>query len=153
MDAAIAGIGHLQRERKRLYLEKDERLAEVNRAFETQKKPLEDDIKRLREGIQAWCESRRRDLTGGGKVKFHDFPAGKISWRMRPARVVLRSIENVIQALRERKLERFVRIKEEVNKEAILAEPEAVSGIPGIKLEQGEEFIVTPFETDMGEVA
>ncbi|MEF9839204.1 host-nuclease inhibitor Gam family protein, partial [Escherichia coli] len=48
-------------------------------------------------------------------------------------------------------LERFIRTKEEVNKQAILAEPDAVKGIAGIKVNKGAEgFEVEPFEQDAG---
>ena len=36
-----------------------------------------------------------------------------------------------------------------MNKEAILNEPEAVRGVPGIAISQGEDFIVTPFEAEL----
>ncbi|EPC0089013.1 host-nuclease inhibitor Gam family protein, partial [Escherichia coli] len=48
-------------------------------------------------------------------------------------------------------LERFIRTKEEVNKQAVLAEPDAVKGIAGIKVNKGaESFHVEPFEQDAG---
>ena len=44
-------------------------------------------------------------------------------------------------------LGRFVRVKNEPNKEAMLNEPDAVRGIAGISIVSGlEDFIVTPFE-------
>ena len=44
-------------------------------------------------------------------------------------------------------LERFVRVKEEPNKEAMLNEPDAVRGVAGITINSGiEDFTITPFE-------
>ena len=44
-------------------------------------------------------------------------------------------------------LGRFVRVKNEPNKDAMLNEPDAVRGIAGISIVTGvEDFIVTPFE-------
>ena len=46
-------------------------------------------------------------------------------------------------------LGRFVRAKEAINKEAILLEPAAVAGVPGIKIITGvEDFVITPFEVE-----
>lgn len=43
-------------------------------------------------------------------------------------------------------LERFVRSKDEPNKEAMLNEPEAVRGIAGISIVTGvEDFAIAPF--------
>ena len=60
-------------------------------------------------------------------------------------------VERVLEALRRLGLHRFIRRKEEVNKEAILAEPQAVSAVPGISIAQGvEDFAITPFEIEIG---
>lgn len=72
---------------------------------------------------------------------------------MTPPKVVVRAVENVLDYLRQAGLDRFIRSKDEVNKEAVLAEPEAVAHIKGISFSQKEEFIVLPFETELEEVA
>jgi len=46
---------------------------------------------------------------------------------------------------------RFIREKEEVNKEAILNEQDAVKHVPGISISQGEDFMVVPFEVELTE--
>jgi phage host-nuclease inhibitor protein Gam len=47
-------------------------------------------------------------------------------------------------------LSRFIRSKDEINKEAILADPKAVSGIVGITINSGlEDFAVVPFEQEV----
>jgi phage host-nuclease inhibitor protein Gam len=46
-----------------------------------------------------------------------------------------------------------VRVKEEINKEAILAEPDLAAKIPGISITQGEDFVIVPFETELEEIA
>ncbi len=153
VDRAIARIGVLQRERIRVHTDKDEKMALVSQEHKGRLEPLEEEIRQLQQGVQAWCEPNRESLTLQGKVKFHNFPSGMVNWRMRPPSVALRVQEMVLDALKQRGLTRFIRIKEEVNKEAILAEPEAIAGIPGITIKQGEDFVVTPFETRLEEVA
>lgn len=37
--------------------------------------------------------------------------------------------------------------------QAVVAEPEAVAGLAGVKIEQGEDFVIVPFETELEEVA
>ena len=64
-----------------------------------------------------------------------------------------RNPKAVLDQLRKLGLKRFIREREEVNKEAILNEPEAVAHVAGITISQGEDFIVTPFETELTEVA
>ena len=56
----------------------------------------------------------------------------------------------VIEHLKSLGLQRFVRTKEEPNKEAMLAEPDAVRGVAGITLNTGvEDFTITPFQVQV----
>ena len=72
---------------------------------------------------------------------------------MRPPSVSARPIDKVIEALKDMGLKRFIRFKEEIDKEAILGDPDAVKYIKGIKIEQREDFVIVPFETELEEVA
>lgn len=84
----------------------------------------------LQSGIQTWCEAHRDELTGNGKVKFANLTTGEVQWRNRPPSVSIRGADNVIELLRRLGLERFIRVKEEINKDAILNEKEAVKIFP-----------------------
>jgi phage host-nuclease inhibitor protein Gam len=89
-----------------------------------------------------------------GKSKSANLVTGEVSWRQRPPSVSISKANDVIQRLRGLGLFRFIREKEEINKEAILAEPAEVAGIKGIKLGTGvEDFVITPFEVEVGEAA
>jgi phage host-nuclease inhibitor protein Gam len=148
---AIAEIGQLQRDRTRIEAAMNDELAVIREKHEAQALPLAERIQQLTNGVQTWCEAHRSDLTQGGKVKTAAFASGEVRWRMTPGKVVLRGIEAVMDALRERGLRNFIRTKEEPNKEAMLADPEGVAGVPGITIAQVEEFEVLPFETELAE--
>lgn len=150
---AIAEIGRLQRERTRIETAMNDELAVIRQRFEEEAAPHSDAIKRLSQGVAIWCEAHRAELTQQGKVKTASLASGKVLWRMRPPKVVLRGIEMVLQALKLASLTRYIRTKEEINKEAILADPEGVSAIKGIEIKQGEDFVIVPFETELEEVA
>jgi len=67
-----------------------------------------------------------------------------------PPSCIIRSVENVIETLKQLGLNRFVRTKEEVNKEAILNEPNIVAHIPGITIKKDvEDFAIVPFEQEV----
>jgi hypothetical protein len=55
-----------------------------------------------------------------------------VLWRIRPPSVAIRGAEAVIAHAQALGLAKFVRTKEEVNKEAILNEPDQVRGVAGI---------------------
>jgi len=150
---AIAEIGRRQRERTRIETAMNDELAKVREAWERQAAPHLDAIKALSGGVHLWCESHRDALTQHGKVKFVRLASGDVKWRMRPPSVAIRAADVVIGFLKQAGLDRFIRIKEEVSKEAILTEPEAVQHIKGITISQKEDFVIVPFETALEEIA
>ncbi|HAG1869157.1 TPA: host-nuclease inhibitor protein Gam, partial [Salmonella enterica] len=112
---------------------------------------LKKDIDTLSKGVQGWCEAHRDELTQNGKTKTASLITGKVEWRNRPPSVGIRGVETVLETLHRLNLDRFIRIKEEVNKDAILNEPEVVKGVAGITIRSGiEDFSITPFEQDTG---
>jgi len=142
----VARIGDLTREIERIKLDMQEELAEVKARHEARAQPLIEERTALTEGVRLWAEANRKRLTMGGKVKYVRLTTGEIKWRQRPPAVTIRGTAQVLQRLKERGLTRFIRVKESVNKEAIREEPEAVAGIPGIKVgSAGEDFVVEPF--------
>ncbi|MBW7997511.1 MAG: host-nuclease inhibitor protein Gam [Candidatus Glassbacteria bacterium] len=149
---AIAEIGRRQRERERIQAAMNDELAVIRQKFEEEAAPHNDTIKGMSTGVQIWCEANRETLTNDGKVKTANLSSGEIRWRIRPPKVSVRAADTVLKALKELKLTRFIRVKEEVNKEAILAELETVKHLKGITITQGEDFVIIPFETELEEV-
>lgn len=148
---AIGEIGRLQREKARIEGLMNDEIAVIRERFEAQAQPISTRIDNLRQGVQIWCDANRAALTRGGKVKSAQFPTGEVRWRVTPPKVVIRGLDAVIDALRRAGLTRFLRTKEEINKEAILADTEAVIEINGIRIDQVEEFVVEPFETELAD--
>jgi phage host-nuclease inhibitor protein Gam len=152
--AAIAEIGRLDRRLQRLDADCKDALAKVKEEFEAKAAPIADERTALTEGLKIYCEGHRDELTNGGKTKTVSFPAGSASWRLRPPSVTLRNAEALIALLKERGLKQLIRVKEEINKEAILAEPATVEGIKGISIgSAGEDFTVEPFAPEGLEAA
>ena len=149
----IARIGRAQRERERIQASMNDELAAIRAGYEEQARPHAETIKALSQGVQVWCDANRDTLTMGGKTKTANLASGEVRWRLRPRKVLTRGLEAVIEALQELRLDRFLRPKVELNKEAILADPEGVKHVKGISIDQGEDFVIVPFETELEEVA
>ena len=145
--AAIKQIGDLQREHARRTTVMNDAIAKITEAEAPQLDDLHKRIETLQAGVQTWCEANREQLCGKGKTA--NLITGEVSWRVRPPSVRVTGEESVIDLLKRMTLGRFVRTKEAVNKEAILNEPDAVSGVPGIKVVSGiEDFVIVPFEVE-----
>lgn len=145
--AAIFEIGQHQRELTRIEAALGDAIAAVRAEHELDAQPHKWAIERLQRGVQTWCEAHRAELTDNGKHKTAAFPTGEVRWRLPPPSVTLKGVEAILKRLRDRGLHAFIRVKEEVSKEAILADPAGVKGIPGIEIKQVEEFVVVPHET------
>jgi len=150
--AFIARIGKAQRERDRIETRLNDKLASVKAGFEVAAAPFKDEIERSSKGLQTWCEAHRDELTKGGR-KYYRFADGEVLWRLRPPKVSIRGVKRVIARLKDLGLNRLIRVKEEVNKEAMLAERRVAEQIKGVSIEQGEDFVIKPFETELEEVA
>ena len=148
---AIREIGERQRELTRLSADMNDELAKIKERWEAAAEPHKIRVEALTQGVQIWSEANRDAITNGGKVKTAAFTTGEVCWRTRPPSVRITGQEAVLDLLRRLGLKRFIREKEEVNKEAILNEPEAVANVAGITISQGEDFVVVPFETELAE--
>lgn len=144
-------IGDLNRRLLREQAEMNDAIAHLTATYQPRLDEIKAEITAKQESLQAWCEANRAELTNDGKVKTANLVTGEVQWRQRPPSVSVRGAESVIETLRRLGLERFVRSKDEINKDAILNEPEAIEGVAGIKVVTGvEDFVITPFEQEAG---
>ena len=148
--AAIGDIGKLSRDIDVLTARMNDEIAIITEKYQPEIDRIRNDLFPLQAGIQTWCEAHRAELTQAGKIKTANLITGQVSWRIRPPSVSIRGTGAVLELLKSKGLERFVRTKEEPNKEAMLAEPDAVRTIPGISIVSGiEDFVIEPFEQDV----
>jgi phage host-nuclease inhibitor protein Gam len=150
---AVAEMGRRQRERERIQATMNDEIAGIKTAYEEEARPHNEAIQALKEGIHTWCEANRAQLTNGGKVKSANLASGDVGWRTTPPRVKVTGLQAVIELIKSLKLLQFLRVKEEINKEAMLADPESAQRIKGVEIVQIEEFWVVPFETKLEEIA
>ena len=143
--ADIKKLGDLQREFTREQADLNDAISNLTKTAAPRLTQLTERIELLQAGVQTWCEANRKDLCGTGKTA--NLITGEVQWRARPPSVSIRGAEVVMENLKSLGLERFVRVKEEPNKEAMLNEPDAVRGVAGITINSGiEDFTITPFE-------
>lgn len=146
---AIGRIGTIRREIARYKAIADEATRQAGEALERNTADLMQELAEHERGVQTWCEANRLALTQEGKVKFHDFGTGQIKWRSAPASVSIRGVETVIEAIKKLGFKSFLRVKEEVNKEAMLADPKKARAIAGVSIRsEGEVFVIEPTELD-----
>lgn len=147
----INRIGRLDREIATTLAAMNDEIAVITDRYTGEFTPKQKAIGELTEGVKSWCESHRDELTGNGKTKTGKFVTGTVQWRQRPPSVAVRGVDAVLETLKRLGLGRFIRSKEEINKDAILNEPDAVKGVAGLSIKTGvEDFVIEPFEQEVG---
>jgi phage host-nuclease inhibitor protein Gam len=145
----IAKIGINQRKIEVINQRINERIERIKSEIAEQMKDLSDEITDDVEGLFAYAEANRDDLTDGGRTKTVKLPNGELAWRTTPPAVSIRGSQTVLATFEKLGLQQFIREKKEVDKEAILRERELIEGIKGISISQKEEFVVKPTEIDV----
>lgn len=147
--ADIRKLGDLQRSMTRRTADMNDAIGAITAQAQPELEALQEQITTLQGGVQTWCEANRDTLTDNGKTKTANLVTGEVNWRQRPPSVGVRGADAVIDMLKRLGLTKFIRAKEEVNKEAILNEPDEVRGVAGITINSGvEDFVITPFEQE-----
>ena len=149
VDKQVARVGEIQRQLETVRINLDEAIAAAKVKAVAEAGPLESEMAKLVDGISAYCEVHRGELTDGGRIKTVKLRNGELRWRLTPPAVTLRNVKQIVVNLKGLGLNRFIRIKEEVDKEAMLREPELAKSIRGVSITQREEFVVVPAETQV----
>ncbi|EAU6991963.1 host-nuclease inhibitor Gam family protein [Salmonella enterica] len=145
----IKKIGDIQRELTRIEADANDQIAVIMNQNTPKIEALRAELDVLQKGVQTWCEANRSSITKGSS-KTANLITGEVAWRTKPDSVSIKGVELVLEALKKLKLDRFIRRKEEVNKDAILADKKAVENIKGISIVSGKEvFSITPFEQEI----
>lgn len=146
---AIRKLGERIRAVQAINAEKDNKAAQIAHEADAKTAPIIEEIDALKAGIQVFCEANRQALTENGKVKNYNFGTGKVWWRTNPPRCTITRTAIVLEELKRAGLFSFIRTKEDINKDAILASPDKIAGITGIKIVSNEEvFGIEPLELE-----
>ncbi len=119
-----------------------EAIARLREEAEAGSAPLLSERDDLATGLKLFAEANRATLLENDRKSVR-ISAGVFGWRWTPTKVqFLRGgAKKVLEAIKELKLKKYLRVKESVDKEALLKDrPE----IPGVKYVQSEEFFFEP---------
>ena len=145
----LAQIGKEQRATDEIQANFNARVDELKAKAMADDKPHQEMVSQLVEGLFVFAEANRDELTDRGKRKTVVVPTGTFGWRMTPPSVKLRDVKSILKSLKALKLRRFIRTKEEVDKKAMLKEPEMAKTVIGVSISQDEEFVAKPAELEI----
>lgn len=103
--------------------------------------PLKKNLAAYEKALEKWARRDYDQAGGWGVTRSIFFTCGKISFRLSPPAIKLaRTIEYVLERLRARKMASCIRVKEEVNKEALEAYGDEILREVGCRRAQKDEF-------------
>jgi phage host-nuclease inhibitor protein Gam len=154
--AAIAELGGLDRELAKRQSDLDAEVAKLKAKAEASAEPVKQIRAKLEAAIEAFCVTKRAELTDGGTRKFGEFTSGKVGWRQGQPKLEVdpERLNAIIAALEVKRLKRLLRYKVELDARAILKEPDKIKGLKGIRiLPAAERFWIEPVELPLAPAA
>ncbi len=135
-------IGECERELNNIKTTLEAEVAEVRSNAELAAAPLQEEHKRCVKALQTYATANRKTLLVGDK-KSLVLTGGEFGWRLPPTKVTFArgGAEQVIKNLETMELTQYLRYITEVDREALLRDRPAVSGV---KYSQKEGFFVKP---------
>ena len=126
-------------------------IARIRAPFDARIKQYEAEAAELTLGLELWATANRQALTGG-KTQSIKLASGVLSWRRAPASVRIAKAAEVLKYLVDNALTAFLRTKHEINKDVLLADPQAAMEIPGVTIaSEGEAFAAEPLRAAGGQ--
>ncbi|MBR0962216.1 host-nuclease inhibitor Gam family protein [Bradyrhizobium japonicum] len=167
--AMIAEYGDVARQVAAIETAMQKKLADVKTAAEDESRPHVKKALDLFRGLHMYCEANRQQLLANTGTKTVDFGTGTVKWRFNPPKVRISGGDDaVIDLINEKKMiaeaadlegvaasyGNFLRVKIEIDREAMLKNPDLARTIPGVSIPKGSEiFEVEPFGAELSESA
>ncbi|EMO69899.1 host-nuclease inhibitor Gam family protein [Leptospira santarosai] len=159
---AVALLGEIKRERDRIKSSTDDQISQLQTDFQTTIAPLDLKIQHIVSGIKLYVDKNKEELFPDPDYKTCKFSTGELKLRKIPASVKTRATTKFFERILSENglLEKFnslvskfsgvyLRVKLELNKEQILAEPLNATKKIGVELnEESERLYITPSEID-----
>jgi phage host-nuclease inhibitor protein Gam len=147
-DALAVELGENMRAIEAIKLRTADEMARVKLSGAVAIEALEARKKSLWGAVAAYAEAHRDELLSSGR-KSVTIPAGIIGWRISNPAIDLTGDETeIILRLEAMGCQRFLRETIEIDKAALLAEPEAARTIDGIAIRQEEALYFKPLDVE-----
>lgn len=161
LEHAIARMGQLQRQRRDIEGTYNSQIQKLQEEMGAALQPIDADILTVSLGIKAFTDLHRKELFPTEK-KTASFTTGSVSYRDKPAAVKTRQSAKLVEKIlaenglldfyhkavtRFNKV--FLRMKLEINKDSVLADPITAKKLIGVEIEDGiERLYVKPAEVE-----
>jgi phage host-nuclease inhibitor protein Gam len=154
MERCVGELARLQIERDGLCVEMDERIIAIRAEYEARLNDLGLDIASEMTMAREWAEANPAEF---GDLKSIEFTHGTAGWRtgMPKLKTLAKwTWDRVLEKLAALRMQDYIRTKQEVDKEKLLADREALAEklpLLGVQVVQDEAFFVQPKREEQAE--
>jgi phage host-nuclease inhibitor protein Gam len=121
----------------------EEQIAKKRQKADEDVKDLREESGRLSEAVFIFAQGHKMELTDNLSKKTVELSSGdKLRWYLTAPSVKVEDEKQAIWELKRKDLQKFIRTKEEINKESILAEPDEVKDLEYVSVSQDEIFSI-----------
>jgi phage host-nuclease inhibitor protein Gam len=146
VNESIDQIGEAQRKLARINADVDAEIARLRANVAASVQELNGTISAETDRLLKWAVANEERWEEGSKLQF---AAGVLSLKRNPPSVTIKNEASALLDLLEIGGDQFVRTKQEIDRAAILKNPEAVAGVKGITVTQGETFSIKPASSNI----
>jgi phage host-nuclease inhibitor protein Gam len=145
LESAIAELGSKSAERKALTAATEKKVLAVKADAAEKFQALDEFLNNTLAAVKEYCTLNRAALLKEG-MKTAKLSTGEIGWRSNPQTLVIENETELLSALVILELDRFVLNTKTIDKRTLLACPDIVGQLDGVKIVQSESFSVKPYD-------
>lgn len=143
---AVKELGEIQRELNLTKSALEEQIANLQAKYAESLDSLSSKEEELIEQITDFCNRNYSEIFKNGS-KTAKFLTGEISVRKKPNSLFVENLELALNTLKKLNLSHLIKVKEDLNKAAIMATPDIIEKIDGLKLNTGlESLTIKPYQ-------
>lgn len=145
-DELLRDIGRLEDKIATIHARESEIIRLANERAVAEAKPLIDERKMMVEELEAWARENEKEW----EQRTLTLTFGRLYFRLgKPAIKLLRKAETILERLRAQGMQSCIRVKEEIDKEALAAYDADVLSEVGCKRMQRDEFYYEVFRPEV----
>jgi phage host-nuclease inhibitor protein Gam len=131
----------------------NEQVEKLKADAERRMQPNQVEALMLAKSVYAFAHKNRAKLTEDEKKKTVEvLGTGSLNWYITPLAVTFdkdTKAEDIIANVKKLNLPQFIRTKDELNKEAMIAEADLANTIDGVLVKQSEKFAIKPIGSEL----
>jgi phage host-nuclease inhibitor protein Gam len=141
---AMIAISSIQRRKEEYRIKKQKQIDEITSRVAVSDEEADKEITVIFESIFRFAQENKIALTNHNRIRTVKLLTGKFGWRESPSSIHITNKKTVMESIQKLGLKNFIRYEPEIDKEAMLKEPDVAKTINGVSIKKPEMFFIKP---------